>query len=106
MRINEVNGSHAIASLDADDLVWLHNILYFYETNYGAYPDYKKPDAAFHQLAKQVATARDLCQYGHLDGHALGVIAAHELAANPDGRLAGKLKKLQGSEGACPGQDG
>lgn len=100
MRLNEVNKDHAVAVLDADDLSWLHNILYFYEKHCAIYPDYKNPDAAFHGLAKQVAVARDLCQYGNLDGHSLGIAAAHELAARPDGDLARKLEALIKNNGA------
>lgn len=104
MRLNEINKDHAVAVLDADDLVWLHNVLYFYEKHCGIYPDYRKPDAAFHGLAKQAAIARDLCQYGNLDGHALGVAAAHELVARPEGGLAKRLEEIlrAGQEGQEP----
>lgn len=94
MRINEVKDRRVHVSLDASELVCLGNVMYFYEKHHETDPDASKPGDMFNGLYKQVVTARDLCQYGHLDGHALGDIAAHELAMRPEGDLAHKLDKL------------
>lgn len=94
MRINTIIDKKANVTLDASELVCLSNVMYFYEKHHAADPDASKPGHTFNEVYKQVVTARDLCQYGHLDGHTLGDIAAHELAVRPNGDLARRLEKL------------
>lgn len=94
MRINAIDGQGASLSVDPDELVYLANVLYFYQKHYETDGSFTPPNAVFHGIAKQVETARDLCQYGRLDGHVLGTIIAHEIEVSPDGRLADKLRKL------------
>lgn len=99
MRINVIEARKAEATLDADELVCIANVMYFYEKHHTDDPDASKPGSTFNELYQQVVTARDLCQYGHLDGHVLGDIAAHELAVRPNGDLNHKLQKLIGNDG-------
>lgn len=94
MRINAIDGQGASLSVDPDELVCLANVLYFYQKHHAMDGSFTPPNAAFHAVAKQVEIARDLCQYGRLDGHVLGTVIAHEIEVNPDGRLAEKLRKL------------
>lgn len=99
MRINTIEAKKAEVTLDADELVCISNVMYFYEKHHMDDPDASEPGSTFNELYKQVVTARDLCQYGHLDGHVLGDIAAHELAVRPKGDLNHKLQKLVSSDG-------
>lgn len=94
MRINAIEAKKANVALDADELVCISNVMYFYEKHHTDDPDSSKPGSTFNELYQQIVTARDLCQYGHLDGHALGDIAAHELAVRPKGDLNRRLQKL------------
>lgn len=98
MRINVIEDKYASVSLDADELVCLGNALYFYQKHYKTDGDFSAPGHVFHALFKQIVTARDLCQYGHLDGHTLSEMLSHELAANPDGLLRKKLSKMLDEE--------
>lgn len=100
MRINAITDKSADVTLDASKLVCLGNVLYFYERFWKDHPDASEPRDVFHGIYKQVATARDLSQYGHLDGHSLGTIVEQELAMNPAGQLDRKLSKLRGGEPA------
>lgn len=95
MRINTIIDKKANVTLDASELVWLSNVMYFYERHHTADPDASQPGHTFNEVYQQVVTARDMCQYGHLDGHTLGDIAAHELAVRPNGDLAHRLQKLR-----------
>lgn len=103
MRINAIRDKSADVTLDASELVCLGNVLYFYEKHYLGCEGASPAGPAFHHISKQVITARDLCQYGHMDGHSLATAAAHELAANPDGQLKKGLGQLLGSETPADG---
>lgn len=91
MRINAIRADGADVSIDVNELVCLGNVLYFYEKHWDANSGFAAPGQVFHAIAKQIVTARDIAQYGHLDGHSMGLIAAHELDLHPDGKLAGLL---------------
>lgn len=95
MRINAIRDKSVDVTLDASELVCLGNVLYFYEEYWAKDPNPSKPGTTFHGLYKQIITARDLAQYGHLDGHSLGAIVEQELAMNPAGQLNQKLEKLR-----------
>lgn len=89
MRINEVRNKEVDATLDADELVLISNLMHFYEKNLKTIePTSRKPNEKFHELNASVIIARDLCQYGNLDSFSLKCIVKHKIAANPNGRLA------------------
>lgn len=94
MRINAIRDKSADVTLDAGELVCLGNVLYFYEKHYLECEGASPAGPVFHHVAKQIVTARDLCQYGNMDGHSMAIAAAHELAAHPDGQLEKKLAEL------------
>lgn len=114
MRINSIKEKSADVTLDASELVCLGNVLYFYEKHHALDAGSSSPGPTFHGLYKQVVTARDLCQYGRLDGHSLGTIVEHELAMSPVGQLSQELAGLrpelpgtgrearEGGEWPCP----
>lgn len=109
MRINRIGGKDVDVTLSADELVYLSNILYFYERHHKevrdecqASPNRLKP--LHHEIAAQIITARDLCQYGHLDTFSLKCLVKHKVAANPDSRLAKYV--ATGGEGEDYGQAG
>ena len=56
----------AIIRLDSDELVRLCNVLYAQE---------KYNDNLHHKLYGELMIARDLCQYGHIDGFCFDRIA-------------------------------
>lgn len=88
MRINEIRKKEVNVTLNADELVMLGNLMYFYEKNKETIePGKKPPNAAFHDLNASVIIARDLCQYGGLDSFSLKHIVRHEYAANPNSWL-------------------
>lgn len=91
MRINAIRADGADVSIDVNELVCLSNVLYFYEKHWDANSGFTAPGQVFHAISKQIVTARDIAQYGHLDDHSMGLVAAHELALHPDGKLAGLL---------------
>lgn len=103
MRINEVKDKEVNVTLSSDDLISISNFIYFYERYHAKVEDEcamgLRPDE--HALAKQVITARDLCQYGNLDSHALIHIVKHEMASNPESRLVKYIKAI-----GVPGQTG
>lgn len=94
MRINAIRKNEADVTLDATELVWLMNVIHSYQLRCDGDPGAIKPEAAFHGLAKHIAIAKNLCQYGTLDGHALKNIVSHDLNAHPDGELAGAMERL------------
>lgn len=103
MRINEVKKNEVNVTLSSDELVIIGNLIHFFETHMDAEPDAEKPGPAFHALAAQVITARDLCQYGHLDEFTLSCVLRHKAAASPKGRLAKKLREYIDEYFAEPG---
>lgn len=94
MRINEVKNNEITATLTANELVILGNVLYFYEQHHMEYPDSGNTSPAFHELFAQTIIGRDLCQYGHLDGFTLSSIIQHKIAANPESRLVQTVEDL------------
>lgn len=93
MRINAIRADGADVSIDINELICLGNVLYFYEKHWDANSGFAAPSQVFHAIAKQIVTARDIAQYGHLDGHSIGLVAAHELALHPNRKLAGLLSE-------------
>lgn len=87
MRINRVEDKKVDVTLDADELVKISNVMYFYEQNCKKVEE-KKPDGKFHKLNAEIILARDLCQYGGLDGFSLRHIVRHHMEANPKGEMA------------------
>ena len=61
MRINEIKDGEVNVTLTSGELVDISNMLYEKEKKGPLKPQ-------MYGLAAQVATARDLSQYGHLDG--------------------------------------
>lgn len=94
MRINRIEDKEADVTLSADELVMLNNIIYFYGKHYTMDSNFSKPSPTFHELAAQVGTAMNLCQYGHMDCHALECVLRHKIAAAPDKRLDGFKKVI------------
>lgn len=95
MRINAIHTGGADITIDTNELVCLANILYFYEKHWDANSGFSAPGQVFHTIAKQLITARDIAQYGHLDSHSTSLIAAHELAIHPGGKLANLLAEQE-----------
>lgn len=107
MRINEIRKKEVNVMLNADELVLLGNALYFYEKHHSIDKDCGRPGQTFHELNAQIVTARDLCQYGHLDSHSLGCIMRHKVAASPDGGFAKSLREyLEDSKEIVDGDEG
>lgn len=78
MRINKVEDKQVEVSLDADELVSLSNFIYEAQKQNG---DSLRPKDR--ELYAQIMTARDLCQYGHVDGFTLRHIVMEKYKANP-----------------------
>lgn len=76
MRINKVEDKHVEVSLDADELVSLSNFIYEVQKQNG--DDLRPKDR---ELYAQIMTARDLCQYGHVDGFTLRHIVMEKYKA-------------------------
>lgn len=98
MRINEVKDRHVTISLDASELVSLCNFIYEAKKLNG---DNLKPYER--ELNAQLMTARDLCQYGHVDGFTLRHIVIEKHKANPNpktemGRLFEYAKEKAGED--------
>lgn len=87
MRINEVRTREADVTLNADELVMIHNMLYFYSRFHHMDPDASKPGQRFHELYIDVNIAKDLCQYGHLDSFSIDQLIMHSIMANPIQRM-------------------
>lgn len=94
MKINAIYADHVDLSLDANELVWLHNMIHFYEKHNDANTGFAMPDDIFHLMAKQIETAKCLFQYGRIDSRSLSKLIHHELEAYPEGYLAKKLQAL------------
>lgn len=94
MRINEVKKKEINATLSADELVLISNVMYFYERFHQHDPNAGKPSAKFHEFNAEVIVGRDLCQYGHLDNHALALITEHKHKANPNAGLVPQINEL------------
>lgn len=103
MRINAIRTDGADMSVDVNELICLGNVLYFYEKHWDANSGFAAPGQVFHAIAKQIVTARDIAQYGRLDGHSISLIAAHELDLHPDEKLASLLSE-RGRLDAAPAQ--
>ena len=67
MRINAIRTNGADITIDTSELICLANVLYFYEKHWDANSGFPAPNQVFHTVAKQLVTARDIAQYGHLD---------------------------------------
>lgn len=98
MRINKVENGRVEISMDATDLVSLCNFIYEAKKANG-----DKLNPGQRELHAQLLTARDLCQYGHVDGFTLRHIVMEKYRANPDpntemGRLYTQLKKEAGDK--------
>lgn len=78
MRINQIKEGEANISLDASELVSLCNFIY----NAKKIADDLCPRER--ELHAQLLTARDLCQYGHVDNFTLRRIVMEKHKANPD----------------------
>lgn len=87
MRINEIKDREVNVTLNADELVCLTNLMYFYEQHYKEGPDAKEPNETYHDLNAQIILASNVCQYGHMDGFASSRYVKHKIAANPKGDL-------------------
>ena len=90
MRINAIRKDGADVTLDADDLVLLHNLIHAYEK---ARPE-EDLGRTFHVLAKHVEAIKTICQYGPLSGTAIKHIVRHEITAYPDGDVQEVLGRL------------
>lgn len=95
MRINTIHTGGADITIDTSELICLANVLYFYEKHWDANSGFPAPNQVFHTVAKQLVTARDIAQYGRLDSHSTSLIAAHELAIHPGGKLANLLAEQE-----------
>lgn len=95
LRINEIKKNQVNVNLNSDELVALMNIMYFYERYYNTDPDNHGMTPLFHELSAEITEAASLCQYGHLDNHALGRIIKHKAQANP-GSWEGVVTDLAG----------
>lgn len=84
MKINAISHNTVDATLTKNELVLLGNIMYEYEQQHAS-NDSEPLDDGFHELSAQIVTSRDICQYGHLDGHSLDVIIRHRLAMSKPG---------------------
>lgn len=98
MRINEIRKKEVDVTLTSDELVAISNMIYFYENHHSVDPNAGSPNTRFHEMAAQIITARDLCQYGHLDNHALCSIVRHNIQADPDGHVAKTYKEMIGGK--------
>ena len=87
MRINEIKDGEVNVTLTSGDLVDISNMLYEEEQKGALKPK-------MYGLAAQVATARDLSQYGHLDAVSLASIFRYKLLSGniPNKR---RLEKIQ-----------
>lgn len=87
MRINEIKDGEVNVTLTSGELVNISNMLYEEEKKGPLKPQ-------MYGLAAQVATARDLSQYGHLDAVALASIFRYKLLSGniPNKR---RLEKIQ-----------
>lgn len=87
MRINEIKDGEVNVTLTSGELVDISNMLYEEEQKGALKPK-------MYVLAAQVATARDLSQYGHLDAVSLALIFRYELLSGniPNKR---RLEKIQ-----------
>lgn len=87
MRINEIKDGEVNVTLTSGELVDISNMLYEEEQKGALKPK-------MYGLAAQVATARDLSQYGHLDAVSLASIFRYKLLSDniPNKR---RLEKIQ-----------
>lgn len=87
MRINEIKDGEVNVTLTSGELVDISNMLYEKEKKGPLKPQ-------MYGLAAQVATARDLSQYGHLDAVSLTSIFRYKLLSGniPNKR---RLEKIQ-----------
>lgn len=87
MRINEIKDGEVNVTLTSGELVDISNMLYEKEKKGPLKPQ-------MYGLAAQVATARDLSQYGHLDAVSLATIFRYRLLSGniPNKR---RLEKIQ-----------
>lgn len=87
MRINEIKDGEVNVTLTSGELVNISNMLYEEEKKGPLKPQ-------MYGLAAQVATARDLSQYGHLDAVSLTSIFRYKLLSGniPNKR---RLEKIQ-----------
>ena len=87
MRINEIKDGEVNVTLTSGELVNISNMLYEEEKKGPLKPQ-------MYGLAAQVATARDLSQYGHLDSVSLASIFRYKLLSGniPNKR---RLEKIQ-----------
>lgn len=87
MRINEIKDGEVNVTLTSGELVNISNMLYEEEKKGPLKPQ-------MYGLAAQVATARDLSQYGHLDLVSLASIFRYKLLSGniPNKR---RLEKIQ-----------
>lgn len=92
MRINEIKDRKVNATLNADELVCLTNLMYFYERYYKDVPDAKELNETYYNLSAQIILASNVCQYGHMDDFASSRYVKHKVAANPNGDL-GKIMR-------------
>lgn len=87
MRINEIKDGEVNVTLTSGELVNISNMLYEEEKKGPLKPQ-------MYGMAAQVATARDLSQYGHLDAVSLTSIFRYKLLSGniPNKR---RLEKIQ-----------
>lgn len=87
MRINEIKDGEVNVTLTSGELVNISNMLYEEEKKGPLKPQ-------MYGLVAQVATARDLSQYGHLDSVSLASIFRYKLLSGniPNKR---RLEKIQ-----------
>lgn len=81
MRINSIKNGEVEMTLKCGELIDLGNIMYDYEQRCNEAHAKNKLDAQFHEMSAQIVTARDVCQYGHLDSHSLSVVMRHRAEA-------------------------
>lgn len=96
MRINSIEDKCVQVSMDADELVSLSNMIY--EAQQMKNDDLKPKER---ELYAQIMTARDLCQYGHVDGFTLRHIVMEKYKASPE---KGEMARLREQFAAISGK--
>lgn len=96
MRINGIKANEVNVILSADELTMFANLMYYYKKNWKDGKEMSKPNERFYGTYAQILTARDLCQYGHLDSFTLDRLLELNLQACPENQAADRMLMLMG----------
>lgn len=96
MRINGIKANEVNVTLTADELTMFANLMYYYKKNWNNVKDASKPNERFYGTYAQILTARDLCQYGHLDSFTLDRLLELNLQACPENQAVDRMLLLMG----------